>query len=366
MKKKEMFTNKVRKFAEEGLTIKEIAEKLNVSTDVVRYQIKKIKMQDAGLKVNKFKLDELDYKILDLAKELMPRKQIADILGVPVGTVVYRINRMRKHDIEIPKMPLKKIDELDYKILDQRKNNAQLTEIAEMYGVTITTISNRIKKMKEFGIEVPPPSLKRKIPEMDETDNKILGLLEKKMQYKPISRDLGISVAEIHKRVKKMRALGIEIPRDKEREKERNLILDLLAKGYTHERIADELGLTQSNITVKIDNLREKGYNVPPKRRRRRRRRRIEEMENNEKTNILEVHKVNEVTASDESTKNSETRKPTKEELMEVIKKLINTREATPEQLKIIAGIYGIDLTSAEQYYSQEGIIRENTRDVER
>ena len=276
MKKKDILTNQIHELIKQGLTVKEISVELGMKREAIYHHIAKIKIQNPNLKVNKIRLKDIEKKILELAKQRIMHKDIAIKLNMPTGRVTYIIERLRKLGYEIPrpaKTYKRKIDETDYKILELKRDGQSIHKIAKLIGLSSTTVVNRINKMKEFGIYTDIPNvIKPRNPESIDIDNKILELLSQKLSINDIANTLGKSAGNVSSRIIKMRNNGIEIPGDKEKkekkENENLMILKLAKEEKTQAQIAKILNLNQPTVALRIRKMRKAGINVPSRKNR--------------------------------------------------------------------------------------------------
>ena len=161
--------------------------------------------------------------------------------------------------------------EIDNKILEGLAKGKTQIEIAKELEVQQGSISYRIKKMRERGIDIPDNLTgKRKKTENDEIDNKILEGLSKGKTQTKMEKELGIPQSAISLRIKKMRERGIEIPdnltgkrKKTENDEIDNKILEGLSKGKTQTKMEKELGIPQSAISLRIKKMRERGIDIP-------------------------------------------------------------------------------------------------------
>ena len=266
--------NKILEGLAKGKTQTEIASELKVWQPSISLKIRK--MRERGIeipiapKTKKTKIDETDNKILEGLAEGKTTIEIANGLKLDQSTIYVRIRKMRKIGIEIPIVPKAKRtknDETDNKILEGLAEGKTQAEIAQELNVTKVCISQRVKRMKERGTEIPIV-LKAKGTKNDETDNKILkGLAEGKTQAE-IAKELNVTSPCISQRVKRMRERGTEIPTISNHKKTKNdeidnKILKGLAEGKTIIEIANELRLDQSTIYVRIRKMRKKEIEIP-------------------------------------------------------------------------------------------------------
>ena len=314
----EAFKNRILELLESGLTKEEISEELCVQPYIISKRINEMKKQ--GVKIPKIKKlpkkdnDENDTVILELLKNGMNQKAIANTLGVSTYNISNRIKKMKNmgKTIPVPKRKKTKNDEKDNKILELLSNGLAKKEIAKLLGVTPETISNRINGMKKRGIHIPEGILDKtdkKILELlnqnykqseiakklnisrtkvifriqrmkkrgvtitkknDKTDNKILELLSQDFCIYEIAESLGISSKVISRRLTNMEKRGVKIPeikdrREKNNEKKDSEILKLLSQNVSHKKIAEKLGVTQVTISRRIKAMKERGIEIPQK-----------------------------------------------------------------------------------------------------
>ena len=191
-------------------------------------------------------------------------------------------------------------------VLELLQKGLTQTEIGKQLGVSDNTISNRIKKMRKRGVEIPErKKTERKKTERkkenDEKDNKILEMLEEGLTQTEIGKQLGISHTAISNRIRKMRKRGVEIPeRKKENDEKDNKILGMLEKGLTQTEIGKQLGVTGPTISDRIKKMRKRGVEIPEK-------------------------------------------KKTTDTIAKNIVNLINSKNASIEQVRNMAKLYGVD-----------------------
>ena len=77
------------------------------------------------------------------------------------------IKKLKQDGIEFPE-DVVGLNSTDRKIIEMRKNNATIPEIAEALGVTKMAIDKRIRKMKKCNIEVPESAYRVRRNELKE------------------------------------------------------------------------------------------------------------------------------------------------------------------------------------------------------
>ena len=170
---------------------------------------------------NKQENDKIDNAIIQGLGEGKTISQIAIEQGISKPTVYRRIKKMKERGVEIPKTSKKKQkkqknDEIDDAIINGLKEGKTKSQIAIEQGISQQTVYDRIKKMKERGVEIPKISKKKqKKQENDEIDDSIIYGLKEGKTKSQIAIEQGISPTAVYKRIKKMKERGVEIPAKK-------------------------------------------------------------------------------------------------------------------------------------------------------
>ncbi len=329
----------ILEYLKEGLTRKEIAKKFGKTDGAINKRI--IKMKKSGMEIPIVKkeivFDEKNKKILEYLEEKLTQKEIAKILGVNEKTIRYRIIKMREQGIEIPQNKV-----ADEQILEYLKEGLSQREIANKTDLAIVTIKFRVKRMREQGIEIPK---KNKI-----TNDEILEYLKEGFTQKEIAEIVGITELGIHQRIKRMRENGIEIIKGKKENclAEKDIkTLEYLEKGLSQAEIARIFGVTDGAITHRIKRMQEKGIEISQNKKE------LDEIDNKiieglseglSKSEIAKKINMSKAGINYRTKKMQKNDKKKSEELVKGIMNLIKTRNATMEQIKIIANYYGVDL----------------------
>ena len=204
-----------------------------------------------------------DSKILELLDNGLTLTQIKDELGVSIETISQRIKKMRSQGVEIPEKIKTENTENDKKILELLEKGLTQTQIKEELGVSNKNILQRIKKMRSQGIVIP----NKKKTESEENDRKILELLKKGLNQSEIAEQLNLSRDKVFRNINKMRGRGIEIPKreKKENDERDNKILELLEKGFSRKEIVEKMGISKQSISKRIIQMEERGVEIPKK-----------------------------------------------------------------------------------------------------
>ena len=260
-----------------GLSSEQISRKYGVSKATISKRIKQMKEQGIDIpksqNIRKIKEDEINNQILDRLEKDETIKQIAIELGLTVHSVSNRIKKLKSQGIYFSSYKKNRSNKIYNEILVRLGKGETLIQIAKELGVSTSSISNKIKKMKEQGIEIPGNQNKKN--QNDETDKKIIiGLAEGKTQTE-IAIELNITPQRVSQRIKKMKEKGIEIPYIRERKERKdkntnkkendeidNKILECFAEGKTQKRISKELGLSEWAISRRIRKMRERGVKI--------------------------------------------------------------------------------------------------------
>jgi len=326
----------ILKLVEKGLTQNEISKRTGLSIGSISYRLKK--MRDNGIVIIKhprISKSIINEKIIELAKKGLKQKEIANELNLSNSNVSTRISNMRARGIIIPKKS--QFDEL--KIIELLKEGLSINEIAQKMGLCSASISKKIEKMRRNGIEIPS-----KI-EHDIINRNIVELMKNGLSITEISRELGISGQTIASRIRKMKKNGIIFPTIPKTNVTDEQIIELLSDGISQKEIAKRLNLSNSNISMRIKkmkkngiikekpriysedeiyDLRKKGYSY---------------------LKIANKFKEDGIQVSTETIRRKYKKVLIEEQkLAKLILNLTQSRHATLEQIKVIADYYGVDL----------------------
>ena len=115
-----------------------------------------------------------------------------------VDTVSVRIGHVprRKDDLLLSKE--------DHKILSLRNRGLWPIEIASLLGIRVQSVRYRLERLKKGGFTFPPPTAPRPIPHRKVTDDELLTLARSGLSIPEIAARLGIVVANVHRRIKRL------------------------------------------------------------------------------------------------------------------------------------------------------------------
>lgn len=144
-------------------------------------------------------------------------------------------------------------DDFDNKILELLADGNKQIQIAKILGVSRAEISRRIKIMRERGVEIPS--------KQDVFDKKILELLVQGLTQEQIGKEIGRSDVFVSQKIKKMKEQGIKISKTKS-EIINEKILELLNDGLNQTQIAEILNVGQTAISGRIQRMRARGVKI--------------------------------------------------------------------------------------------------------
>ena len=298
-------------YLKRGFIQKEIARMIFVSESTVHNRIKK--MEESGIKLERNKrLDEIDYMIIDFLKDGIKQNDIAKRLNITQYSVFSRIKKIQEFGYDIDKLKYKT---LDRKILDSVKDGLTYDEIAKTLGVDRGVVEYRIICMSKKGIETTKrgniiPILERqkmkedreKIESLSDIDKRILMYLDEGLSILEITRITNAPRQLISIEIRKMKENGIRLPSyDKSRE-----VFILLREGLSYKEIAKILNASTKTINTIVRNKIEEETKLSKK--------------------VIDLNNIS------------------REKMIESLYSLKNTKNATPEQIKILADCFGIDL----------------------
>lgn len=306
---------KILELNQAGLRNVEIAEILNLSSSTISHRVKK--MQEKGIAFSKkLGTEQRDEQILKLIKEGLTANEIAGELEISNSTVYKTIKMMKNSGIDVPYMPNHKYGKIDMQIQQMSEEGLYQNEIAKKIGLSPQAVSQRIQKMRKYGIAVIKDT-KQEEENREKENNQILDLIAKGTPRKEIAKMLGLSVTSLRTRIKKMSNSGIEIPhvpikKKKEVDEIDREILKLRQQGLTVLEIAFRLNFSSKTSVFK-------------------RLRKIKEIENSKKETTYD--------------KTAKYINLSKAEIEKAILNLAKSKNATFEQMQRIAQDYDINLS---------------------
>lgn len=194
-------------------------------------------------------MDEIDNIILKRLNERKSQREIARELNKSDSFISIRIKKMKNNGIEIPKLKSKKLDD---KILQGLAQGKTVDEIANELEFTKEYILYRIRRMNN------PDNVRTETKKRSEEINKIiLEELAKGETLREVSEKTGKSITNISKRINKMKEQGIEVIRFKRHKKRENdekdeEIWKRLEAGEKPINIAKDLGLSRQRVSQRL------------------------------------------------------------------------------------------------------------------
>ena len=246
-KKKELDTNEeeIYELCKQGKSPKEIANIMNIPRKLIYRKLQRIyriKEIENPYKVNKsIKNAEIDKKILEGLSKGKTKKEISEEIGLAQTAISNRINRMKEQGIGISEIT-KKNDEIYKKILQGLKDGKKQKEIAEELGMAQTSISYRVKKLREQGIEIPQYTIQD-----DEINKKILKGLSEGKSYGQLAKELWLTSTTISYRVKKMREQKLKT--------DRNLAKEIIQLIYTKHATIEQVKIIGEYYGVDLEDI---------------------------------------------------------------------------------------------------------------
>ncbi len=246
---------KIIEYLEKGFNQKEIAQMIFVSQSSVSQRIKKMELSGIKLERNK-RLDEIDYMIIELLKDGVKQKEIARRLGITEYNVTIRIKKIKEFGFDIDKL---KCETLDKKIIKSTEEGLTHKEIANTLGIDKSVIVYRVNSMNKKGMNVTkrdkiiPVIEKRreseereKLENLSDIDKRIIMYLDEGMSILEITRITNAPRQFISIEIRKMRENGIRLPEyDKARE-----VFILLKEGLSYKEISKELHASTKTIST--------------------------------------------------------------------------------------------------------------------
>jgi ROS/MUCR transcriptional regulator protein len=100
------------------------------------------------------------------------------------------------------------LSEEDHKVLSLRNRGLWPSEIATLLGMPIRSVEYRLERLKKVGFTFPPPTAPRPIPHRKVTDDELLTLARSGLSIPEIAARLGMGMANAHRRIKRLTERG--------------------------------------------------------------------------------------------------------------------------------------------------------------
>ena len=266
MKKKEERKEKVLELYNEGINIVEIAESTGVSTSTVNRYIKELK-EEGRIKVKKNRLKK--EKTLELYDKGIKIVEIAESLEISTSTVSRYIKELKEEGKIQKRKKVKnrrknsKKEENREKILELYNLELKYGEIADRLDISVSTVNRSIKELKKGGKIQKRKNLKRQ-----ENKERTLELYNLGLQYEEITEILGVSIRTVNQYIKELKEEGRiqkrKNPKRKNSKKEENKekTLKLYNLEMQGKEIAESLEISAATVSNYIKELREEGYQL--------------------------------------------------------------------------------------------------------
>ena len=266
----------VARLYQEGKSQKEIAEELQVTTNVVYLDLKKL-LSDGIIKKGTMKTDaekrheniqKRRKQVARLYQEGKSQREIAEELQVTTNVVYLDLKKLLSDGI-IQKRKRKRIGE-NPRIKERRKQVAKLynkgkrtEEIAKKVQVSVSTVLSDIKQLLNDGI-IEKRNRIEKNPRIKERRKQVARLYREGKTQKEIAEELQVSVSTVLSDIKQLLNDGIiekrnrteENSRIKERRKQ---VARLYNEGKRKKEIAQELQVSIDTVNVDIQELIKNG-----------------------------------------------------------------------------------------------------------
>jgi hypothetical protein len=92
----------------------------------------------------------------------------------------------------------------DHKILSLRNRGLWPSEIASLLRMPVRSVDYRLERLKKAGFAFPPPTAPRPIPHRKVTDDELLALARSGLSVPEIAAKVGIVIANVHRRIKRL------------------------------------------------------------------------------------------------------------------------------------------------------------------
>ncbi len=213
-----------------------------------------------------------DAELLALRKGGLWFREIAAQIGVSPAAVRQRFRRLRRRGVTVPRPrrrpahPLRRVT--DEQLLSLRKAGFWSSQIAARVGLRVGTVRQRLQRLQQRGIAVPPAIGPRPNAHRRVTDDQLRTLASAQISCREMARRWNLHPATVERRVRRLRQRGLLPQRvPSPRGLPDGELLALRAAGLSAREIAARTGLTQSNVEYCVARLRRRGVAVPAPRR---------------------------------------------------------------------------------------------------
>ena len=259
IKKKEERKEKTLELYNQGIEVKEIAKRLNVTVETINTYIKELEEEGRVEKRKTLrktsKKEENKEKILELYNQGLEIKEIAKRLNISDTTIYKYIKELKEEGRIQKRKTLAKKDINKEETLELYNSKMKVKEIAKKLNVSVVTIRTYIKELKEEG--------KVQNNGKEERKEEALELYNQGLEIKEIAKRLNVTAVTINTYIKELIEEGrIQERKDlKQRKKEekKEEVLRLYKQGIETKEIAKKLNLADSTIHRYIRELEEEG-----------------------------------------------------------------------------------------------------------
>ena len=259
IKKKEERKEKTLELYNQGIEVKEIAKRLNVTVETINTYIKEIEEEGRVEKRKTLrktsKKEENKEKILELYNQGLEIKEIAKRLNISDTTIYKYIKELKEEGRIQKRKTLAKKDINKEETLELYNSKMKVKEIAKKLNVSVVTIRTYIKELKEEG--------KVQNNGKEERKEEALELYNQGLEIKEIAKRLNVTSVTINTYIKELIEEGRIQERknlkQRKKEEKKEEVLRLCKQGIKTKEIAKKLNLADSTIHRYIRELEEEG-----------------------------------------------------------------------------------------------------------
>lgn len=253
-------------------------------------------------------LDGIDQFIINNCIKNRSLEDIAESIGYDSERMERRLQTLRDKGINaFPGMNGRLLNANDLKICELLSQNMKIDDVAKTLKIQPDTVVESIRKFKELGIAFNMARKKADFT-VDERNKRILKLSKEGMSRCDIAKEVGVCSSTVSFVLSKM---GVEKVRKRIDNTTKKKIDELRGNGVSVGIIAKTLGIPENTV-----------------------RKYIIRTENAELKVVDDLDGDNKI----------QDKKVSKKELTNAISKLIESKNATEEQLAVISKYYGVDL----------------------
>ena len=229
-----------------GIDKKEIAEKLGITIGTVNTYLCHARKAGQEVRKQERKTGKQE-QVVEMWNFGIDKKEIAEKLGITIGTVSVYLSKARKSEQEV-----RKIEKQD-QVIEMWNSGIDKKEIAEKLGITINAVNKHLYKARKTGQEV------RK-------QDQVIEMWNSGIDKKEIAEKLGITINGVNCHLYKATKAGQglrknPVKRGRKIEKQ-DQVVEMWNSGINKKEIAEKLEITINTVSTYLYQARKAGQEL--------------------------------------------------------------------------------------------------------